>query len=84
MEILAENVSYVVAIVLTVFFGLLATVALVVANDKCEDTFERGLATVVGVFSILMVMSIWYTGGGVVTFNAIVRTGTKYTSKATK
>lgn len=72
MEILATNTSYTGAIWITVFFGLIAVVALIVANDKEQDGFERALRSIAGTFAILMVLAAWYGGGGTVTYDAIV------------
>ena len=72
MEILATNDSYAAAIFITIYFGVCALITLLVANDKRKGAFERGLATVTGVFSISMVLAVWYVGGEDVTYDAIV------------
>lgn len=71
MEILATNVSYAGAIWITVFFGLIAVVALIAANDKDQDGFQRALGSVAGTIAILMVLSAW-TAPKEVTYDAII------------
>lgn len=71
MEVLATNTSFAAAIFLTVIFGGLAIGMLIIANDKSQSSFGRGCATLIGVFAILVTLSV-INEPAYVTYDAIV------------